>query len=113
MFFKSTASQPLESSRTSSQTNPFAIENRPSSSESDHSNKTSEDNPKTPQDARLYKVSEQNTLDDDLNSSFESEDKADSFVGQRGFSNSSSQSKFHEVAIIGIRSHFTSRPTPT
>jgi hypothetical protein len=97
VFSKSTASQPLESSRSCSQSYPVAIESEPFSSESDQFNNRPED--KILQDVRLSKVSEQSSTDDDLNSSLESEAKVDSFVG-RGFSSSStSQSKFHIVAI--------------
>ncbi|CAB3993710.1 1-phosphatidylinositol 3-phosphate 5-kinase-like [Paramuricea clavata] len=102
VFTSSTAVQPLESSRSFTQINPFAIEDIPSSPENNQStpanNQTSDDNSRTSQDARTTSsgfsdsnTTERSVLDDDMNSSFESEAKVEMSIGQRGFSNSSSQ----------------------
>ena len=91
-------------SRSSVQTNPFAIENTPSSLEKTLSNsaerQSSEDNDKTsqhPQEASSgfsdsNPTTAQGTLDDD--SLFENEPNVELSTGQRALSNSSAQSRF-------------------
>ncbi len=106
VFSNSAPTQPLESSRSITQINPFAIENTPSSPENNQptpgNNHSSDDNLKTSQDAssrasprfsESNSTAEQSTQDDEMNSSFESDAKVELSIGPRGFSNNSSQRK--------------------
>ena len=108
---------PLENtgSRSSVQTNPFAIENIPSSPENTLSNsaekQSSEDNDKTSQHSQAASSgfsdsnpsTAQGTLDDD--SLFENEPSVELSTGQRALSNSSTQSRFSFSLSFEISFH--------
>jgi hypothetical protein len=106
VFSNSASTQPLESSRSITQINPFAIEETPSSPETNQSStetnlKTSQDAPSraSPRFSESNSTAEQSTQDDEMNSSFESDAKVELSIGPRGFSNNSSQRKSFKCRV--------------